>query len=81
LHTEYSHQEPLLVTALGLAGAAVNPSGGPLAGRPATATGLVRLGEAARRIMDGGAERAVAHATNGPALQHNLVCLLAAEPS
>ena len=81
LHTEYSHQEPLLVTALGLAGAAVNPSGGPLAGRPATATGLVRIGEAARRIMNGEAERAVAHATNGPALQHNLVCLLAADPA
>jgi len=81
LHTEYSHQEPLLVTALGLGGAEVNPSGGPLAGRPATVTGLVRIGEAARRIMDGGAERAVAHATNGPGLQHNLVCLLAAEPA
>jgi acetyl-CoA acetyltransferase len=80
LHTEYSYQEPLLVTALGLRNAQVNPSGGPLAGRPATATGLIRIGEAARRIMDGTAERALAHATNGPALQHNLVCLLAGEP-
>lgn len=80
LHTEYSYQEPLLVTALGLKNARVNPSGGPLAGRPATATGLIRIGEAARRIMDGTAERALAHATNGPALQHNLVCLLAGEP-
>jgi acetyl-CoA acetyltransferase len=77
LHTEYSHQEPLLVTALGLgADATVNPSGGPLAGRPATATGLVRIGEAARRVMAGHADRALAHATNGQALQHNLVCLL-----
>jgi acetyl-CoA acetyltransferase len=58
----------------------VNPSGGPLAGRPATATGLIRIGEAARQIMDGAAERALAHATNGPALQQNLVCLLAGEP-
>jgi acetyl-CoA acetyltransferase len=80
LHTEYSYQEPLLVTALGLKNAEVNPSGGPLAGRPATATGLIRIGEAARRIMDGAADRALAHATNGPALQHNLVCLLAGEP-
>jgi len=80
LHTEYSYQEPLLVAALGLKNARVNPSGGPLAGRPATATGLIRIGEAARRIMDGTAERALAHATNGPALQHNLVCLLAGEP-
>ena len=80
LHTEYSHQEPLLVTALGLAKTEVNPSGGPLAGRPATATGLIRIGEAARQIMNGTAGRALAHATNGPALQHNLVCLLAGEP-
>ncbi|MCU7724405.1 lipid-transfer protein [Actinoplanes sp. KI2] len=80
LHTEYSYQEPLLVSALGLEKAAVNPSGGPLAGRPATATGLIRIGEAARRIMDGSEEKALAHATNGPALQHNLVCLLAGEP-
>ncbi|MQA61277.1 MAG: lipid-transfer protein [Actinophytocola sp.] len=76
LHTEYSHQEPLLAMALGLNGAEINPSGGPLAGRPATATGLVRIGEAARQILDGRAGRTLAHATNGPALQHNLVCLL-----
>jgi len=76
LHTEYSHQEPLLADAFGLNGAEVNPSGGPLAGRPTTATGLVRIGEAARRILDGRADRALAHATNGPALQHNLVALL-----
>jgi acetyl-CoA acetyltransferase len=76
LHTEYSHQEPLLVNAFGLAGVPVNPSGGPLAGRPVTATGLVRIGEAARHILDGRADRALAHATNGPALQQNLVCLL-----
>jgi acetyl-CoA acetyltransferase len=76
LHTEYSHQEPLLVTALGLDGVVVNPSGGPLAGRPATATGLLRIGEAAQRILAGEAGRALAHATNGPALQQNLVCLL-----
>jgi acetyl-CoA acetyltransferase len=75
LHTEYSYQEPLLVDALGLSCAQVNPSGGPLAGRPMTATGLVRIGEAARSIMDGRAGRALAHATSGPALQQNLVCL------
>jgi acetyl-CoA acetyltransferase len=78
LHTEYSHQEPLLVGALGLDGITVNPSGGPLAGRPMTATGLVRIGEAAQRVLDGRADRALAHATSGPALQQNLICLLAA---
>lgn len=76
LHIEYSCQEPLLVKELGLAEVLVNPSGGPLAGRPTTATGLVRIGEAARHILAGRADRALAHATNGPALQQNLVCLL-----
>lgn len=75
LHTEYSYQEPLLAKTLGLHRALINPSGGPLAGRPMTATGLVRLGEAARSISEGTANRALAHATSGPALQQNLICL------
>ncbi|MBP2330594.1 acetyl-CoA acetyltransferase [Kibdelosporangium banguiense] len=78
LHTEYSHQEPLLTAALGLNGAQINPSGGPLAGHPATATGLIRIGEAAHRLLAGEAGCALAHATNGPALQQNLVCLMEA---
>jgi hypothetical protein len=40
------------------------------------AAGLVRIGEAARRIQRGDADRAVAHATSGPCLQQNLVCVL-----
>lgn len=80
LHTEYSHQEPMLIDALGLRpDTVVNPSGGPLAGRPMTATGLVRIGEAASRILDGSAGRVLAHATSGPALQQNLVCLMEGE--
>jgi len=77
LHVEYSAQQPLLARALGLgAGVAVNPSGGPLAGRPMTATGLIRVAEAARAVRTARADRALAHATSGPALQQNLVCLL-----
>ncbi|MBB3039271.1 lipid-transfer protein [Hoyosella altamirensis] len=76
LHTEYSYQEPLLENALKLKNAHINLSGGPLAGRPTTATGLIRIGEVARRILDGRADRGLAHATNGPMLQHNLVCLM-----
>ncbi|RDI49421.1 lipid-transfer protein [Nocardia mexicana] len=77
LHVEYSALEPLLVREFGLGAAtAVNPSGGPLAGRPTTATGLLRIGEAAREIHSGRARRSLAHATNGQALQQNLVCLL-----
>lgn len=79
LHTEYSYQEALIAETLGLSGVAVNPSGGPLAGRPTTATGLVRIGEAAWSILDGRADRALAHATSGPALQQNLICLLEGE--
>lgn len=79
LHTEYSYQETLLASALNLKDARINPSGGPLAGRPTTATGLIRIGEVARRILDSRADRGLAHATNGPILQHNLVCLLEGE--
>jgi acetyl-CoA acetyltransferase len=54
----------------------VSPSGGPLAGNPMFAAGLVRIGEAAAQIGSGAAQRVLAHATSGPALQHNLVCVM-----
>lgn len=77
LHAPFSHQEPVLRSALGLGdGVAVNPSGGALAANPMMTAGLIRLGEAAQRILDGEAGRAVAHATSGPCLQQNLVCVL-----
>ena len=43
------------------------------------AAGLIRIGEVAQRIMDGDADRGVAHATSGPCLQQNLVCVLEGE--
>jgi hypothetical protein len=43
------------------------------------AAGLVRIGEAAERIGRGDGNRAVAHATSGPCLQQNLVCVLEGE--
>jgi acetyl-CoA acetyltransferase len=77
LSAPFTHQEILVERALGLgAKTAVNPSGGALAGNPLMAVGLSRIGEAARRIWDGSAGRAVAHATSGPCLQQNLVCVL-----
>ncbi|GIH28891.1 lipid-transfer protein [Acrocarpospora phusangensis] len=80
LHTQFSHEEPILREALGLpAETVINPSGGPLAANPVMATGLIRVGEAAQRVMDGTARRAVAHATSGPCLQHNLVAVLSSE--
>ena len=80
LHAPFSHQEILLRQALGLNGTTViNPSGGALAANPMMASGLIRIGEAAQRIIDGAASRVVAHATSGPCLQQNLVCVLEGE--
>jgi acetyl-CoA acetyltransferase len=76
LHAPFTHQELLLRQELDLNGTRINPSGGPLAGNPMFAGGLIRIGEAARQIFDGRAGRALAHATSGPALQQNLVCVM-----
>jgi acetyl-CoA acetyltransferase len=76
----FAHQELLLRRALGLADSvAINPSGGPLAGWPYIVSGLLRIGEAAGAVHAGRASRAVAHATSGPCLQQNLVCVLEGE--
>ena len=77
LQASFTHEEPLLVQALGLGpDVAVNPSGGPLAANPIMATGLIRVIEAARAIREGRARRSVGHASSGPCLQQNLVCVL-----
>ena len=82
LHAPFTHQELLLREALGLGeGVAVNPSGGALCGNPMFAAGLARIGLAARAVMSGRASRALGHATSGPALQQNLVCVLSGEAS
>ncbi|MGH3161045.1 MAG: thiolase domain-containing protein [Streptosporangiaceae bacterium] len=82
LHAPFSHQELLLREALGLGeGVVVNPSGGALCGNPMFAAGLARIGMAARAVMSGRASRALGHATGGPALQQNLVCVLSGEAS
>lgn len=77
LSSTFSHEELVLTAALGLgADVAVNPSGGPLAANPVMATGLTRIGEAAKQIHEGHATRTLGHATSGPCLQQNLVCVL-----
>ena len=77
LHVTHAHEEIILRSALGLDDSVeVNPSGGPLGGNPVMATGLIRVIEAADRIAAGSARQAVAHASSGPALQQNLLCLL-----
>ncbi|HMQ27966.1 MAG TPA: lipid-transfer protein, partial [Acidimicrobiales bacterium] len=80
LHAPFTHQELIVAEALGLGDdVEINPSGGPLAANPIMAAGLIRLGEAAERISRGEGDRAVAHATSGPCLQQNLVCVLEGE--
>jgi acetyl-CoA acetyltransferase len=80
IHAPFTHQELILREALDLKdGVDINPSGGVLAANPIMAAGLTRIGEAASRISDGTANRAVAHATSGPCLQQNLVCVLEGE--
>ena len=80
LHAPYPHQEQILREALKLGDdVEVNPSGGASKENPAMVAGLIRIGEAFRQISQNGKRRAVAHATSGPALQQNLVCLLEGE--
>jgi acetyl-CoA acetyltransferase len=79
LHAPFTHQEIILRSALGLpASVTVSPSGGALAGNPMFAAGLARIGHAARQVMSGAAGRVLGHATSGPALQQNLVCVMEA---
>ncbi len=80
LHAPFTYQEVLAKRALGLgADVQINPSGGALAANPMMAAGLVRIGEAADRIMAGEGDRAVATATQGACMQQNLVCVLEGE--
>jgi acetyl-CoA acetyltransferase len=77
MHAPFSHQELILGEALGVdENVRVNPSGGALGANPVMVAGLLRIGEAAGQIYQGKARRAVAHATSGPCLQQNLVCVL-----
>lgn len=77
LYAPFSHQEILLSEALGLGeGTVVSPSGGVLAGNLMMASGLARVGEVFRRVVDGEARCGVAHATSGPCLQHNLLAVV-----
>jgi len=78
LHGAFTFQQLLLESALGIdpETTAVNPNGGALAGNTMMAAGLMRIADAANAVASGSADRAVAHATSGPCLQQNLVCVL-----
>ncbi len=80
LAAAFTHEELILREALGLGDEVqVNPSGGALCSNPVMATGLIRIGEAFRQIHEHGRERVLAHASSGPCLQQNLVCVLEAD--
>ena len=77
LYAPFSHQQLILTEAIGLKeSTAINPSGGALAANPMFSAGLERIGFAARHIFDGSAQRVLAHATQGPVLQQNLVAVM-----
>jgi acetyl-CoA acetyltransferase len=80
LHAPFTHQEIILRRALDLGdGVNLNPSGGALCGNPMFAAGLARIGSAATEIINGRADVALGHATSGPALQQNLICVMEAQ--
>ena len=77
LHAPFTHQHLILTEAIGINGKTkVNLSGGALSANPMFVAGLERIGFAAQHIWNGSAERVLAHATSGPALQQNLVAVM-----
>ena len=77
IHAPFTHQQLLLTEAMRLPSKVkLNPSGGALAANPMFSAGLERIGFAARHIFNGSAQRVLAHATSGPALQQNLVAVM-----
>jgi len=77
IYAPFTHQHLILTEAIGLSSSTkVNPSGGALSANPMFSTGLERIGFAAQHIFNGSAQRVLAHATSGPALQQNLVAAL-----
>ncbi|OBF51721.1 lipid-transfer protein [Mycobacterium sp. 852002-53434_SCH5985345] len=73
----FTHQHLIIADAIRIPGPTkVNPSGGALAANPMFVAGLERVGFAAQHIWNGSAERVLAHATSGPALQQNLVAVM-----
>jgi acetyl-CoA acetyltransferase len=74
LHAPYSPQELILRDALGVKN--VHNA----AEHPLMVAGLSCIGRAAQHILDGKAATTLAHATSGPCLQQNLVCVMEARP-
>ncbi|MAV76018.1 MAG: lipid-transfer protein [Actinobacteria bacterium TMED172] len=79
LYAPFSPQTLILKDALGLDDQVdINPSGGPLAGHIMMSAGLDRFGMSFRALQKDEVTTALAHATSGPCLQHNMVAILEA---
>jgi acetyl-CoA acetyltransferase len=79
LTTVCTADELVLRDALGLGDdVAITPSGGSLVGNATMVDGLARIGAAFRAVSEGGKQRALGHASSGPCLQQNLVCVVEA---
>lgn len=77
IHAPFTHQHLILTEAMRLPSRVpVNPSGGALVANPMFVAGLERIGFAAQHIFSRSAQRVLAHATSGPALQQNLVAVM-----
>jgi len=72
VHAPFSHQAQLVVDAIDADIGTVHLADAD----PIMVTGLLGVVGAANAVLDGNARRAVSHATNGPCLQHNVLCLL-----
>ena len=79
LHAAYTTHDLLLRKEMGLDIPEVPQRSYPIQADTLMASGLLRIAEAARSIWDGSANRVLAHATAGPILQQNLVCVLEGE--
>jgi len=80
LHAQFTPQDWILQRELEFSnGTVINPSGGVHQGNPMMGTGLVRFGEVAARIINGEADRGIAHGTQGPCLQQNIIGLMGGE--
>ncbi len=69
---QYPHEAKILQDALGVTDAVGTDT------NPLMVTGLIQIGRAADAVITGQAQRAVGHATAGPCLQQNLVCVVEA---
>jgi acetyl-CoA acetyltransferase len=77
IHAPFTHQHLIIAESIRIPGKTkINPSGGALAANPMFVAGLERIGFAAQHIWNRSAERVLAHATSGPALQQNLVAVM-----